>query len=129
MAGTVLIVDDDPDMLDLFVAILEPEGYRTSVASGVERALTADRSLGGTQGPAVILVDAGLCPDDVGSLGEALSERWPDSSVTCLVDASDDGVRRQVERRRLRHFVRPFQIENLRYLVGDVVRRRAGAER
>jgi CheY-like chemotaxis protein/phosphoribosyl 1,2-cyclic phosphodiesterase len=51
--GTVLIVDDDPDIIGLLIATLRPEGFRLLSAGDVEAALTLARA----ERPALILLD------------------------------------------------------------------------
>ena len=51
--GTVLIVDDDPDIVDLLMATLRPEGFRLLSASDGETALVLARA----ERPALVLLD------------------------------------------------------------------------
>lgn len=52
-SGTVLIVDDDPDIVGLLMASLRPEGFRLLAAGDGETALALAR----TERPALILLD------------------------------------------------------------------------
>ena len=131
MAGHVLVVDDSAEMCDLFQEILELDGHSVAAAPTVDAALrdaaggdSSDRS-----GPQVILVDVELAGDDVPSLTARLHERWPGADVVCMVDARHADVKRRLERSRVRHFARPFQIEDLRDLVNGLVRRQTRAGR
>jgi len=74
----------------------------------------------------VILADAGLAvKGDVPAVGAALASRFPAAEVVYLADASNGALKRRLERGRLRHFERPFQIEELRDLVNGLLQRRA----
>jgi DNA-binding response OmpR family regulator len=53
IAMTVLIVDDDPDIIDLLLATLRPEGFRLLSAGDGETALALVRA----ERPALVLLD------------------------------------------------------------------------
>lgn len=56
MPATVLIADDDPDVLDLITALLDQEGFQTVVFSDGLAALHAIR----TQRPALAIIDLAM---------------------------------------------------------------------
>jgi len=122
MPGRILIVDDDPEMRDLFREVLELDAHEVLTAGNPEEALALDCS----DQPQVVLVDAALAEaGDIASLGKRFERRWPQGEVVYLADASDLAVARRLERGRIRHFMRPFQIEELRDLVSDLLERQA----
>jgi|GEM_PF-1043151 len=122
MPGRILIVDDDPEMRELFSDILNLDAHEVRTASNLEEV----SALEWPEGPQVIFADAGLAAgDDIPALGSALAGRWPESEVIYLADASNPRAKRRLERGRLRHFARPFQIEELRDLVGELLQRQA----
>jgi len=128
MAGRVLIVDGDPDMRDLFAEVLALDMHDVRAASSVDEALTV--AWPHASGPQVILVDAAFAQgDDIPALGAALVRRWPEGEVVYLADACHPDTKRRLERGRMRHFARPFQIESLRDLVNGMLDRQAHAGR
>lgn len=58
--GKILIVDDDPDMVESMRLILESRGYETSSASSAEEGLTSARA----QRPDLVLLDV-MMPDGI----------------------------------------------------------------
>ena len=141
MPGRVLILDESPDMRDLFCEVLAREGHDVRSAKG-PNAIDDIRDFT----PDIVLVDASLAAaspsaatsmngsdtaqdGDIPALGDTIHSIWPDVEVVYLVDASRPETRRRLERGRLRHFDRPFQIEDLQDLVDGLVNRRTGAGR
>ena len=131
MSGHVLIVDDTPEMCDLFAEILELDDHRVVTALSVDAALRAEfgSAAGEREGPHVIFVDVDLAGGDVPSLTSAMNDRWPDAEVVYMVDEPQADLKRRLERGRVRHFTRPFQIDDLRDVVNGIVNRQARAGR
>jgi len=120
MPGRILVVDDDPEMRDLFREILTLDAHDVLTAAALEEAL----ALHPAEPPQVILVDAGLAEGaDVVALGGALRKRWPQGEVVYLADMSVPATKHRLERGRIRHFARPFQVEELRDLVTGLLKR------
>lgn len=126
MPGRILVVDDDPEMRDLFREILKLDAHEVLTAASLEEAI----ALHPAESPQVVLADAGLAEGaDVLALGGALRKQWPQGEVVYLADTSAPATKRRLERGRIRHFTRPFQIEELRDLVTSLLDRKTFAGR
>ncbi len=129
MSGRGLVVDADGDMRELFTRILRLDGRDVCSADAVESAREAvAEAPQWSRGPDVCFVDASLAPDNPQALGKELAALWPGCEVVYTIDASAPKLRRKIERSHVRHFARPFRIEDLRELVGRLLERRAPTE-
>ena len=125
MPGSVVVVDRDDEMRDLFHAVLTRAGHSVRTYSRLEELSAAPEAP-----PDVLMVDATCAPNgDLSSLVNQISAQYSSSEVVYLVNASESALKRQLERGRIRHFVRPFQIEDLRELVNTLLERRSPARR
>ena len=108
-APLVLVVDDDPDILEAVCEILSMEGYRVAEArhgaEGLER-VAAER-------PALILLDLMMPVMDGVAFVEALRARHPGAAIPVVV-ISADGNPQRAEGLGARAFLaKPFDIEVL----------------
>ncbi len=125
MPGSVAVVDRDDEMRDLFHAVLTRAGHSVRTYSRLEELSAAPEAP-----PDVLMVDATCAPNgDLSSLVNQISAQYSSSEVVYLVNTSESALKRQLERGRIRHFVRPFQIEDLRELVNTLLERRSPARR
>jgi DNA-binding NtrC family response regulator len=125
MAAMVYVIDSDSDMRDLFGAVLRHVGHAVREFAS----LNAAEEITG-ESPDILLVDACLAPEgDIAAFGKVVAERYPSSDLVYLVDASNSPLKRKLERGRVRHFARPFQIEELRDLVSNLLERRSTSRR
>ncbi|HOT36759.1 MAG TPA: hypothetical protein P5179_10855 [Candidatus Latescibacteria bacterium] len=125
MPGSVVVVDRDDEMRDLFHAVLTRAGHSVRTYSRLEELSAAPEAP-----PDVLMVDATCAPNgDLSSLVNQISAQYSSSEVVYLVNTSESALKRQLERGRIRHFVRPFQIEDLRELVNTLLERRSPARR
>lgn len=125
MPGSVVVVDRDDEMRDLFHAVLTRAGHSVRTYSRLEELSAAPEAP-----PDVLMVAATCAPNgDLSSLVNQISAQYSSSEVVYLVNTSESALKRQLERGRIRHFVRPFQIEDLRELVNTLLERRSPARR
>lgn len=105
----VLVVDDDPDILDAICDILETEGYRVSRARhGVEALARID-----AERPAVILLDLMMPVMDGVAFARALRERPADAQVPILVISADGNPQRAAAVGAQGYLAKPFDIDVL----------------
>lgn len=105
----VLVVDDDPDILDAICDILDAEGYRIARARhGVEALaqVTAER-------PALILLDLMMPVMDGVAFAHALRERAPAWDVPILVISADGNPQRAASVGARGYLAKPFDIDAL----------------
>ena len=87
MKETVLLVDDNEDLLQITRMILSSRGYTTVLATTVQQALeqiTLHR-------PAVILMDVCLCGEDGRELCSRLKNNDGTSNIRIILMSGDDG--------------------------------------
>ncbi|MDP6125264.1 MAG: response regulator [Candidatus Latescibacteria bacterium] len=106
------MVDDDPVMRELFSEILELDDHRVAAAQDAD----SGAALIEAHPPDVTMIDAALEDDAGWHLAEQIGERWPSVRVVYLVDIDQSVAKRILERGRLPHFVRPFELDELREL-------------
>ncbi len=112
----VLVVDDDPDILDAICDILEAEGYRVSRARhGVEALAAIDE-----ERPAVILLDLMMPVMDGVAFARALRERPRDAQVPILVISADGNPARAASVGAQGYLAKPFDIEVLLTSVAEM---------
>jgi two-component system OmpR family response regulator len=81
----ILVVDDDPDVLDLIVAVLENAGYHPRVASNGREALAAVEE----RPPALVLLDMLMPVMDGWACARALRSRYGRSPKIVVVTAAE----------------------------------------
>lgn len=114
MRPLVLVVDDDPDILDAICDILEVEHYRVARArNGVEALdrVEAER-------PAVILLDLMMPVMDGVTFAKALRQRPAVRDVPILVISADGNPSRAASIGARGYLAKPFDIDTL---LGHVV--------
>ncbi len=118
MRPLVLVVDDDPDILDAICDILEAEGYRVSRARhGVEALAAIDE-----ERPAVILLDLMMPVMDGVAFARALRERPTDANVPILVISADGNPARAASVGAQGYLAKPFDIDALLAHVAAITR-------
>jgi DNA-binding NtrC family response regulator len=109
VAATVLIVDDEPDLVDTLRRVLERAEYRVDVALDARAALARIR----TAEPDVILSDFKMPGMGVSELYAELAERHPRlcrGFVLMAGDPTNEPVRTFVDRARVRCLAKPFTV-------------------
>ncbi|MEQ8461673.1 MAG: response regulator [Sandaracinaceae bacterium] len=116
---TVLVVDDDPLVLQTLALGLEPEGYRVVAAETPAKALRLAAALGGVD----VVVSDVMMPEMNGpALVEALREIVPDAAVLFVSGYADADLRETIELKS-RHFLRkPFHPDELCAAVREALR-------
>ena len=118
----VLVVDDDPDILDAICDILEAEGYRVARARHGQEAL--DQVEG--ERPAVILLDLMMPVMDGVAFARALRLRPSVRDVPIVVISADGNPQRAAAVGATGYLAKPFDIEALLSQVAGITR--AGAD-
>ncbi len=110
MKGTlILVVDDDPDILEAVCDILESEGYRVARArNGIEalERIEAER-------PDLILLDLMMPVMDGAAFSRALRARYPGAGIPVVVITADSNPDRAGEVGADGFLAKPFDIESL----------------
>ncbi len=105
----VLVVDDDPDILDAICDILESEGYRVSRARhGAEALQRVD-----SERPAIILLDLMLPVMDGLTFAQQLHERPQDRSIPIVVISAEGNPQKAAAVGAQGYLAKPFDIDAL----------------
>src|SRR5215216_1313440 len=104
----VLVVEDDPDLRELFHDLLDDEGYRAIMATDGAEAL--DLALG--EAPAIILLDLGLPLLDGPRFCRAYRERGGAAPVVLVTAAGQQTVEEALAAcGAVAYIPKPFKIE------------------
>jgi len=115
----VLVVDDDPDILDAICDILEGEGYRVARARhGLEALAAVDR-----EPPAVILLDLMMPVMDGLAFAHALRARERDGGVPIVVISADGNPQKVAAVGAKGFLAKPFDIDALLAQVAAITAR------
>jgi two-component system, chemotaxis family, chemotaxis protein CheY len=108
-AGTrVLVVDDDPSILDTVTSILTAEGYQVMAAGGGAEALALVRSWH----PTLVLLDMRMPVMDGWAVAKALKENG--SKVPIVVMTAAESAKRWAEEiGAAGHLAKPFGLDEL----------------
>jgi CheY-like chemotaxis protein len=113
MTGTaaplVLVVDDDPDILEALCEILAMEGYRVAQARHGAEALARVAA----ERPDLILLDLMMPVMDGAAFAEALRARHPGAGIPVLVISADASPERAVGLEASAFLAKPFDLEAL----------------
>lgn len=118
--STILVVDDEPEVLRLVETLLTRNGYKVLTATNGERALEKIRKHGGP--PDLLLTDVVMPGLSGPMIAEQLHGQYPDMKVL-FMSAFED---RQVVRRYVKDpghdlISKPFSIEDLAAKVKSVL--------
>lgn len=105
----VLVVDDDPDILDAICDILQGEGYRVSRARHGLEALERVRE----ERPALILLDLMMPVMDGTAFAHALRERHLADGVPIIVISADGNPQKAASLGAQGFLAKPFDIQAL----------------
>lgn len=105
----VLVVDDDPDILDAVCDILEGEGYRVARARHGLEALDRVRE----ERPALILLDLMMPVMDGMSFAHTLRERRLADDVPIIVISADGNPQKAASLGARGFLAKPFDIQAL----------------
>lgn len=117
MSPLVLIVDDDPDMLELEADALVAKGYRVATARNGEEALQQV----GSDGVQLILLDMRMPIMDGWTFARILRDRFGRSIPIIVVTAAEDSKLRADEIGAEADLGKPFDLSQLYRLVEDIV--------
>lgn len=112
----VLVVDDDPDILDAICDILEGEGYRVARARHGLEAL--DRV--GEEVPSIILLDLMMPVMDGLAFATALRQRPLTRTIPIVVISADGNPQRAAALGAAGYLAKPFDIDSLLSRVSDL---------
>ena len=124
--STILVVDDEPGIVDVLIAVLEDAGHRASgAANGQEALAKLKASL-----PDVVLLDVEMPVLDGGATLSAMKADLRLSSVPVLMMS---GIAESMVKRRSRGYDaflrKPFSLEELLAAVDGLLARAAGRRR
>jgi CheY-like chemotaxis protein len=119
----VLVVDDDPDILDAICDILEGEGYRVARARhGVEALERVE-----AEPPAIILLDLMMPVMDGLAFAQALRERPGKEGIPIVVISADGNPQRAASVDAAGYLAKPFDIDALLSQVAQMTSTQASA--
>jgi CheY-like chemotaxis protein len=113
----ILVVDDEPAIRDLLVAVLEDEGYRTVAASSAPRAL----ELLSAEQPNLVLMDI-MMPEMDGREAFRRMEEQPELARIPVVMMSAAYAADRVPGRVAAFLPKPFDLEQLLATIARVLR-------
>jgi CheY-like chemotaxis protein len=108
-APLVLVVDDDPDILEAISDILEVEGYRVARARHGAEALERVE----VERPAVILLDLMMPVMDGVTFAQRLRERPAFCDVPIVVISADGNRQRAAPVGAAGYLAKPFDVDSL----------------
>jgi CheY-like chemotaxis protein len=114
----ILVVDDDPDILDALAEILEGEGY------AVERAKHGREALQKVDArrPQLILLDLMMPVMDGYEFSQQLKTRNSAANIPIVVLSADRAVQAKASQIGARDFLaKPFELSDLLRIVGSMV--------
>jgi CheY-like chemotaxis protein len=117
LAPLILIVEDDPDILDVEAEALERKGYRVARAMNGEDAL---QKIAETE-PQLILLDMRMPVMDGWTFTRALRDRYGRRIPIVVVTAADDSSLRAAEIGADADLGKPFELEQLYEVVTDTL--------
>jgi DNA-binding response OmpR family regulator len=116
---TILIIDDDPDILDMLAWVLEEEGYPVAAVTSGREALQwiqAAEAVG--EPPALILLDLAMPGMSGSQVVVALRQKWGAKVSPIIVISADQSAHlRERELGAVFTLTKPFEIERLLKLV------------
>jgi CheY-like chemotaxis protein len=113
----VLIIDDDPDLLELEAEALTRKGYRVSTAAHGGEAL---QRIAETE-PQLILLDMRMPVMDGWEFARAFRERYGRRIPIVVVTAAEDSKLRADEVGAEAHLGKPFDLDDLYAVVEDTL--------
>jgi DNA-binding NtrC family response regulator len=118
--AAILVVDDEPAILDFIESVLRPAGYRVLRAGGGWSAIEAYESFGG---PVNLLLTDVTMPDLTGPvLAERLRIRQPDLQVLFISGNHDAGMmQRFVTQKGFALLPKPFTVDGLLRAVSGAI--------
>jgi two-component system, chemotaxis family, chemotaxis protein CheY len=119
----VLVVDDDPDILDAICDILDGEGYRVVRA---RNGLEALQQLDGER-PAIILLDLMMPVMDGLAFAQALRARGLDREIPIVVISADGNPQKAAAVGARGYLAKPFDIDALLAQVSGIAGHASGA--
>ena len=118
---TVLVVDDEPDVLRLIDSILNEEGFEVIQAKSADAAITAYERLG--RSPDLLLTDVVMPGMSGPMLADQLLQTDPELKVLFMSGYDDRHVvQRYVLERGFRLISKPFTVKSLRAAIQAVLK-------
>jgi CheY-like chemotaxis protein len=117
LAPLILVVDDDPDMLELVRDALDRKGYRVATAYDGEEALARVAEAE----PQLILLDMRMPVMDGWAFAHALRERYGRRIPIVVVTAAEDSKLRAAEIGANADLGKPFELARLYAIIEDTI--------
>ncbi len=116
---TILVVDDEPALLELCRVILESDGYKVLSASNGEQALHVVEEHSGEIALAVL--DQVMPGMNGSELGQRIQRINPDIPIVLMTGSSPKDVSRMLGGSTYRIIWKPFETESLSKAVVEVI--------
>ena len=114
----ILLVDDEPLVLEMFEELLSIEGYKVVTASTAFDAMNRLRS----ESFDMLICDVRLEPFDGFEIMEKAQEGNPELPVILITGAPIDGDRERLQGRNTVYLVKPVQLPVMRDIVRELFR-------
>jgi CheY-like chemotaxis protein len=110
MQNRILVVDDDPDILDALKVMLEDEGFSVETANNGHVLQVLD----GTNLPSLIVLDVLLSGMDGRELAEQLRKKPDTKDIPIVMISANPGAAHDCVKRGANEFLaKPFEINDL----------------
>lgn len=106
---TILIVEDDPDLLDMMEIVLQSAGYPVRKALNGKEAL----DVVAVEMPAIILLDMKMPVMDGWEFAARFREKYGPAAIIIVVTAAADARLRAEEIGAQDYLAKPFEIDDL----------------
>jgi DNA-binding response OmpR family regulator len=112
--GPILVVDDDPDILEIVSLVLEGNGFRVVTARGGAEAL---RLLGtGDEAPGLILLDLMMPGIDGGQVLATMREQKRSTANVVVLSCAGDAAARAAGLGGVEYIPKPIDLDRLVHL-------------
>lgn len=109
MCAKILVIDDDPDILEAVQLLLESEGYKVVTASKGDHAYSLKTDL-----PDLILLDVLLSGQDGREIATFLKKQTLTSQIPIVMMSAHPTINRTINKRMADDFIpKPFDIDVL----------------
>ena len=118
MTNRILVVDDDPDILDALKVMLEDEGYTVETANNGHIL----QLLEGTNLPSLIILDVLLSGMDGRDLAEQLRKKPDTKDIPIVMISANPGAAHDCVQRGANAFLaKPFEINDLLKMIDKYI--------
>lgn len=117
--GTILVVEDEPNMLRLLERVLSQRGYQVLTAADGEEAIEVHRSR--KDAIDIVLLDLGLPTISGQDVLVKLKTENPDVKIVIATGYLEPDLSSEIERAGVRHFIhKPYNLDDVVKIIQSV---------